>query len=47
MAETSNIFVKCPKCEEGYLLPFSRGEDTFEKWKCSNNECQYTVLKKE
>ena len=25
------IFPPCPKCNEGFLLPFSRGEDVFEK----------------
>ena len=39
------IFPKCLKCEGGYLLPFSRGEDVFEKWKCS--ECGYTIEKRE
>ena len=38
------IFLKCPKCKKGYLLPFSRGEDVFEKWKCS--ECGYTIEKR-
>jgi len=38
------IFPPCPKCGEGFLLPFSRGEDVFEKWKCS--KCQYTIEKR-
>jgi len=38
------MFPPCPKCEEGFLLPFSRGEDVFEKWKCS--ECGYTIEKR-
>jgi ribosomal protein S27AE len=39
------IFPKCPRCGNGYLLPFSFKEDVFEKWKCSNEECEYTVRK--
>ena len=38
------IFPKCPSCGKGYLLPFSRGEDVFEIWKCS--ECGHTVMKR-
>ena len=38
------IFPPCPKCETGFLLPFSRGEDVFEKWKCS--ECGYVIEKR-
>ena len=38
------IFPRCPKCKEGYLLPFSYKEDVFEKWKCS--ECKYTIEKR-
>ena len=38
------IFPPCPKCEAGYLLPFSYQEDVFEKWKCS--ECGYTIEKR-
>jgi hypothetical protein len=38
------IFPPCPKCDAGYLLPFSRGEDVFEKWKC--NECSYVIEKR-
>jgi len=41
----TGIFPKCPKCEKGDLLPFSRGHDIFELWKCSN--CGYVVPKKE
>ena len=40
----NNIFPSCPKCDNGFLLPFSRGEDVFEKWKCS--ECGYTIEKR-
>ena len=43
MAITS-IFPPCPKCEEGVLLPFSRGEDIFEIWRCSH--CLYTIYKR-
>ncbi|MGC9309330.1 MAG: hypothetical protein ACP5D2_01390 [Candidatus Nanoarchaeia archaeon] len=39
------IFPRCPSCGKGYLLPFSYGNDVFEKWKCS--ECGHTVQKKE
>lgn len=42
--ENNSIFPRCPKCESGLLLPFSRGEDVFEKWKCS--ECEYTIEKR-
>jgi len=38
------IFPPCPKCEEGFLLPFSRGEDIFEIWRCSH--CLYTIYKR-
>ncbi len=38
------IFPRCPKCKQGYLLPFSYQEDVFEKWKCS--ECGFTVEKR-
>mgnify|MGYP002831913602 CR=1 FL=1 len=38
------IFPPCPKCEAGYLLPFSYQEDVFEKWKCS--ECGYVIEKR-
>jgi len=46
MAEenTNCIFPKCAKCGDGYLLPFSRAEDVFEKWKCS--ECGHTIEKR-
>jgi len=46
MSDEGGIFVKCPKCDKGYLLPFSYKEDVFEKWKCSNPECGYTIQKK-
>jgi len=42
--ESKCIFPPCPKCEAGFLLPFSRGEDVFEKWKCS--ECGYVIEKR-
>ena len=41
------IFPKCLKCEKGYLLPFSFKEDIFDKWKCSNPNCDYTIRKRE
>ena len=45
ISENNNcIFPKCPKCEKGYLLPFSRSEDVFEIWKCS--ECGHTIQKR-
>ncbi|MBS3080782.1 hypothetical protein J4221_04890 [Candidatus Pacearchaeota archaeon] len=47
MVEDNCIFPKCLKCEKGYLLPFSFREDVFEKWKCSNEECKYTVRKQD
>jgi len=47
MVEDNCIFPKCPKCDKGYLLPFSFKEDVFEKWKCSNEECKYTVRKQD
>ncbi|MFH1425604.1 MAG: hypothetical protein ABIG28_02655 [archaeon] len=40
----SCIFPKCPECGKGYLLPFSRGEDTFEWWRCS--VCKHTIEKR-
>ena len=43
--EDKCIFPKCPRCEKGYLLPFSFGEDVFEKWKCSNPDCNYVIRK--
>jgi hypothetical protein len=47
MAEENNacIFPKCPRCGEGYLLPFSFKEDVFEKWQCSNPECDFILEK--
>ena len=51
MAEEKNcdscIFPECPKCEKGYLLPFSFKEDVYEKWKCSNPDCGFEVRKRE
>jgi len=44
-SDSNCIFPKCPKCGNGYLLPFSFKEDVFEKWKCSNPECDF-ILKK-
>ena len=38
------IFPQCPKCHEGHMVPFSRGQDIFELWKCTN--CQHTLYKK-
>ena len=40
------VFPKCPACGKGYLLPFSYKEDVFEKWKCSNPNCDFVVNKK-
>ena len=37
------IFPPCTKCEDGYLIPFSFGNDVFEKWKCT--KCNYTIKK--
>lgn len=39
------IFPECPKCG-GTLLPFSRGEDIFELWKCSQPDCDYVIYKR-
>ena len=47
MVEDNCIFPKCPNCDKGYLLPFSFKEDVFEKWKCSNSNCNYNVRKRE
>ena len=45
--ENSNcIFPKCPKCGKGYLLPFSYKEDVFEKWKCSQPDCDFVREKR-
>lgn len=44
MAENC-ILPHCPKCEKGFLLPFSFKEDVFEKWKCSNPGCEYVIKK--
>lgn len=40
------IFPECPQsdCENGVLVPFSFGEDVFEKWKCT--QCKYVLKKK-
>ncbi|MGA1822303.1 MAG: hypothetical protein ACMUIG_07235 [Thermoplasmatota archaeon] len=38
------FFPPCPKCEKGNLIPFSRGQDIFELWKCSN--CAHTINKR-
>jgi len=43
MSEDSCIFPKCPKCNEGYLLPFSFKEDVFEKWMCT--KCEHLIRK--
>jgi len=46
MAEENNcIFPPCPKCGEGYLVPFSFKEDVFEKWKCT--KCGYVLEKRD
>ena len=47
MAEDNCVLPKCPKCNEGYLLPFSFKEDVFEKWKCSSPNCEYVVKKRD
>ncbi|MCU0798670.1 MAG: zf-TFIIB domain-containing protein [Candidatus Thermoplasmatota archaeon] len=41
---TAELFPKCPKCDKGNLVPFSRGQDIFEIWKCTN--CAYTINKR-
>jgi len=43
-AKMAEFFPPCPKCEKGYLIPFSRGQDIFELWKCTN--CAYTLNKR-
>lgn len=40
----SNIWPECTQCDEGVLVPFSFGEDVFEKWKCT--ECKWELQKK-
>lgn len=40
----ADLFPKCPKCDKGNLVPFSRGQDIFEIWKCTN--CAYTINKR-
>ena len=39
------MFPKCPKCKEGYLVPFSFKEDVFEKWKCTH--CEFELRKRD
>jgi len=39
-----NLLPKCPKCEDGRLLPFSFKTDVFEVWKCSH--CGHRVEKR-
>ena len=39
------IFPPCPKCEKGYLVPFSFKDDVFEKWKCT--ECGFELRKRD
>jgi len=49
MGEQKNnscIFPPCPKCEEGYLVPFSFKEDVFEKWKCTHEDCGHKIEKR-
>ncbi len=38
------IFPPCPECKKGYMIPFSRGEDIFELWRCTN--CRMTIHKR-
>lgn len=47
MSEENCVFPKCIKCNQGYLLPFSFKEDVFEKWKCSNPDCNFVVRKQD
>ena len=42
-----NIFPKCLACDKSQLLPFSFKEDVFEKWKCSNPDCDFIVKKRD
>jgi len=44
---SNGIFPKCPTCDSGCLLPFSFKEDVFEKWKCSNPDCTFVLMKRE
>lgn len=38
---------KCPKCEKGELIPFSKSDyysgTVFHKWKCTNPKCNYEI----
>jgi hypothetical protein len=45
--ENKSIFPKCPKCDKGVLVPFSFKNDVFEKWKCTNPDCDYVLHKRE
>jgi len=47
MGEDNCIFPKCSRCQKGYLLPFSFKEDVFEKWKCSDPECGFALMKRD
>ncbi|MEK6914681.1 MAG: hypothetical protein AABW83_03455 [Nanoarchaeota archaeon] len=47
MVEEICLFPRCPECGNGHLLPFSFKEDVFEKWKCSNSKCDYTLRKRD
>ncbi|MEK6872489.1 MAG: hypothetical protein AABW90_00575 [Nanoarchaeota archaeon] len=47
MVEGGCIFPKCVKCEKGYMIPFSFREDVFDKWKCSNPNCNCIIQKRE
>lgn len=47
MAEDSCIYPKCPKCNKGYLVPFSFKNDVYEKWKCTSPDCDYVLQKRE
>ena len=44
--EDGGSFIKRPRRRKGYLLPFSYKEDVFEKWKCSNPECDFVLQKR-
>jgi|TARA_B100000315_G_C14346868_1_gene482182 transposase-like protein len=39
-----SFFPKCPKCEDGDLVPFSFKNDVFEFWKCTS--CNYKIEKR-
>lgn len=47
MVEDNCTYPPCPKCDKGYLVPFSFKNDVYEKWKCTNPECKYTVEKRD